>query len=93
LFYNISNNYAATPYGSNYLSLMSPGRQQYQQSFNDSYTALILEEAEELYNKLTTELTNSVIAAAAIMESSLPPANNNIQKLNYQNEYISTRNL
>jgi hypothetical protein len=54
---------------------------------------LILEEAEELYNKLTTELTNSVIAAAAIMESSLPPANNNIQKLNYQNEYISTRNL
>jgi hypothetical protein len=73
---------------------MSPGRQQYQQSFNDSYTALILQEVEELYNKLTTELTNSVIAAAAIMESSLPPANNNnIQKLNYQNEYISTRNL
>jgi hypothetical protein len=73
---------------------MSPGRQQYQQSFNDSYTALILQEAEELYNKLTTELTNSVIAAAAIMESSLPPANNNnIQKLNYQNEYIPTRNL
>ena len=93
MFYNISNNYAATPYGSNYLSLMSPGRQQYQQSFNDSYTALILQEAERLYNKLTTELTNSVIAAAAIMESSLPPANNNIQKLNYQNEYISTRNL
>jgi hypothetical protein len=93
LFYSISNNYAATPYGSNYLSLMSPGRQQYQQSFNDSYTALILQEAEKLYNKLTTELTNSVIAAAAIMESSLPPANNNIQKLNYQNEYISTRNL
>jgi hypothetical protein len=93
LFYNISNNYAATPYGSNYLSLMSPGRQQYQQSFNDSYTALILQEVEELYNKLTTELTNIVIAAAAIMESSLPPANNNIQKLNYQNEYISTRNL
>jgi len=93
LFYNISNNYAATPYGSNYLLLMSPGRQQYQQSFNDSYTALILQEAEELYNKLTIELTNSVIAAAAIMESSLPPANNNIQKLNYQNEYISTRNL
>ena len=68
MFYNISNNYAATPYGSNYLSLMSPGRQQYQQSFNDSYTALILQEVEKLYNKLTTELTNSVIAAAAIME-------------------------
>jgi hypothetical protein len=39
--------------------------EQQQQSFNDSYTALILEEAEKLYNKLTTELTNRVIAAAA----------------------------
>jgi hypothetical protein len=45
---------------------MLSGRQQYQQqSFNDSYTALILEEAEKLYNGLTTELTNRVIAAAA----------------------------
>jgi len=47
-------------YGSNYLSLMS-GRDQHQQSFNDTYTALILEEAEKLYNELITKLTNSVI--------------------------------
>jgi hypothetical protein len=62
---NSSNN---TPinYGSNYPSLMSSGRQQQQQqSFNDSYTALILEEAEKLYNELTTELTNRAIAASA----------------------------
>jgi hypothetical protein len=42
---------------------------------------LILEEAEKLYKKLTTELTNSVISstAAAIMaSSSLPlPTHNN----------------
>jgi hypothetical protein len=31
-----------------------------QQSFNDSYTALILEEAEKFYNKLTIKLANSV---------------------------------
>jgi hypothetical protein len=56
------------------------GRQQQQQSFNDSYTVLILEEAEKLYNKLTTELTNwSIAATATIRESSLPlpTANNN----------------
>jgi hypothetical protein len=42
------------------------GRQQQhqQQSFNDTYTALILEEAEKLYDKLTTELTNRIMAAA-----------------------------
>ena len=64
-------------YGSNYPSLMS-GRQQHQQSFNDSYTALILEEAEKLYNKLTTELTNMVMVAAvdatAIRASSSLPS-------------------
>jgi hypothetical protein len=44
---------------------------------------LILEEAEKLYNKLTTELTNKVMAAAAtIRESSLPlSGENNKQKL------------
>jgi hypothetical protein len=54
------------------------GRQQQQQSFNDSYTALILEEAEKLYNNLTTELTNMVIAstAAAIKVSSSPSLGN-----------------
>ena len=67
----------STTYGSNYLSLMSSGRQQ-QQSFNDTYTALILEEAEKLYDKLMTRLTNEIMAtAAAIRASSLPlPANN-----------------
>jgi hypothetical protein len=70
---------SSTSYGSNYyLSLMS-GRQQQQLSFNDSYTDLILEEAEKLYNKLTTELTNwSITATATIRESSLPlPTYNN----------------
>jgi hypothetical protein len=54
-------------------------RQQQQQSFNDSYTALILEGSKYLYNKLTTELTNwSIAATATIKESSLPlPTNNN----------------
>jgi hypothetical protein len=42
-----SNNTAAISYGSNYPSLM-PEKQQQQRSFNDSYTALILEEAEKL---------------------------------------------
>jgi hypothetical protein len=40
---------------------MLSGQQQHQQqSFNDSYTALILEEAEKLYDKLIKELTNRV---------------------------------
>jgi hypothetical protein len=65
MYYN-SNNTATISYGSNYPSFMSGGQQQHQQqSFNDNYTALILEEAEILYNKLMTELTNRVIAAAA----------------------------
>ena len=50
-------------YESNSLLLMS-GRQQHQQSFNDSYIALILEEAEKLYNDLTTKLTDRFIAAS-----------------------------
>ena len=53
-------------YGSNYLSLMSSDEQQQQQSFNDTYTALILEEAKKLYNKLTTELTNRVYGSSYI---------------------------
>ncbi len=62
VLYNIPNS-NATSYSSNFLSLMLSGRQQHQQSFNDSYTALILEEAEKLYNKLMKELTNRAIAA------------------------------
>ena len=67
-----------TTYGSNYPSLMLSGQQQ--QSFIDSYTAVILEESEKLYNTLNTELTNRFIttaAAAAIRASSLPSLGNN----------------
>jgi hypothetical protein len=81
IMYDNSSNNTTISYGSNYPSLMLSGRQQQQQqSFNDSYTALILEEAEKLYNKLTTELTNRFIrtaAAAAIRASSLPSPSNN----------------
>jgi hypothetical protein len=79
----IHDNSNNTPisYGSNYPSLTLSGRQQQQQqSFSDSYTALILEGAEKLYNKLMIELTNRVMAGAAvaIREPSLPlPAYNN----------------
>jgi hypothetical protein len=45
-----NSNNAPISYGSNYPSLMLSGRQQQQQSFNDNYTALILEEAEKIYN-------------------------------------------
>ena len=69
VIYDNSNN-TTISYRYSYLSLM-PGRQQQQQSFNDSYTALILEEAEKLYNNLTTELTDRFIAAS-IKVSSLP---------------------
>jgi hypothetical protein len=69
----IHDNSNNTPisYGSNYALLMLSGRQQQQQqSFNDTYTAFILEEAEKLYNNLTTKLTNDIIAAAAAIRAS-----------------------
>ena len=60
--YSTSAETTYATYGSNYPPLMLSGRQQQQQqSFNDTYTALILEEAEKLYNKLTTKLTNMAI--------------------------------
>ncbi len=59
IIYNNSNK-TAISYGPNCPSLVSEQRQQ---SFNDAYTALILEEAEKLYNGLATELTNRIIAA------------------------------
>jgi hypothetical protein len=76
--YSTSVETAATTYGYNYLSLMSTQQQQ-QQSINDGYITLIVEEAEKLYNKLITKLTNRFITATAtIMESSLPlPTYNN----------------
>ena len=61
-----NNNTDITSYGSNYLSFIS-GRQGQQQSFNDLYSALILEEAEKIYTELTTKLTNDIIAAAAVI--------------------------
>jgi hypothetical protein len=86
--YDNSNN-TTVSFGSDYHypSLMLSGLQHQQQYFNDSYTALILEEAEKLYNHLTTELTNRVMAGAAvaIRASSLPvPGNNNKQKLSHK---------
>jgi hypothetical protein len=61
-----NSNNTTISYGPNYPSLMlQTQQQQQQQSFNDSYIDLILEEAEKLYSKLTTELTNMVMAAAA----------------------------
>ena len=65
IIHDNSNN---TPisYGSNYPSLVSEQRQQ---SFIDSYTALILEEAEKLYNKLTTKLTNMIMTTAAAADA------------------------
>jgi hypothetical protein len=70
---DISNNNDAdrASYRSEYLSLMSPRQQQPQQGQSFSYlnddicTAVILEEAEKLYNQLTTEFTNRVITASA----------------------------
>ena len=52
---------------------------------DDIYSALILEESEKVYNKLTTKLTNSVIAAAAAVRTSLSLPDNDGQKLNHNN--------
>jgi hypothetical protein len=66
VIYDNSNNTTTISYGSYYPSLVLSGRQQrQQQSFNDSYTVVILEEAEKLYNQLTTEVTNRVKTSAA----------------------------
>jgi hypothetical protein len=85
-----NSNNTTISYGDNYSSLMLSGRQQHQQSFNDTYTALILEEAEKLYNKLITELTNKIIAAAVSMRTSSLPTANNIQKLTHKNNAYQT---
>jgi molecular chaperone GrpE (heat shock protein) len=63
---------------------MLSGRQYQQQSFNDSYTGLILEEAENLYNRLTTELTSRATAAAASTMTSSLPSLDNMHKLTYK---------
>jgi hypothetical protein len=75
-----------TTYGSNYPLLMTGRQQQHQQqSFNGRYAALILEESEKIYNKLTTEFTNRVISA--VRATSLPSlTNNNEQILTHKND-------
>jgi hypothetical protein len=80
-----NNDTDRSSYGSNYRLLMS---QQQQSISDDIYSALILEEAEKLYNNLATKLVNEVMAAAAIKASSLPLSlpSNNSQKLNYEND-------
>ena len=91
--YSTSIETAATTYGSNYPLLRSSGRQPHQQSFNDSYTTLIIEEVEKLYNGLTTELTNRIMAAAAdatAMRASSLPTDNNSQKLTHNNDTYET---
>jgi hypothetical protein len=75
VFYCVSNNNTIAVYGPNYLSLMPSGEQQLQpfSYINDDIcTALILEEAEKLYNELITKLTNSVIAAKAVAVRASP---------------------
>jgi hypothetical protein len=60
-------------------------QQHQQQSFNDNYTALVLEESEKLYNELMTELTNRVISAVRTT-SLLSLTNNNEQILTHKND-------
>jgi hypothetical protein len=89
IMYNNSNN-TAMSYGHKYPLLVLSGRQQ-QQSFSDSYTALILEEAEKLFNKLTAELTNRVMGAAAVaVKTPSLPTTNNRQKLIHKNNAYQT---
>jgi hypothetical protein len=89
IMYNNTNN-TAMSYGHKYPLLVLSGRQQ-QQSFSDSYTALILEEAEKLFNKLTAELTNRVMGAAAVaVKTPSLPTTNNRQKLIHKNNAYQT---
>ena len=74
----ILNDTDTTSYGSNHLSLILPEEQQPSNYLNDDdiYTAVLLEEAEKLYNVLTTKLTEDVMAADAdIRTSSSSPLN------------------
>jgi hypothetical protein len=86
---DISNNNDTTSYGFNCLSLTLPEQQQQPFGYiiDDPYTALILVEAEKLYNELITKLTNSILSAASvsIIASSLP-LDNNRQKLSHKND-------
>jgi hypothetical protein len=63
--------------------------QQQQQSVgylnDDIFTAVILEEAEKLYNKLTTKLTNENIAASVSIRASLLPSDSSQPEI-YNND-------
>ena len=74
VIYDKSNNNTTISYGPTYPSLMLSGQQQSSIYISDDIcTAVIIEEAEKLYNKLTTKLTDDVMAAAAdIRPLSLP---------------------
>jgi hypothetical protein len=88
VLHSTSNDNDTTCYGSNYLLLMSSGQQQpFNYTSDDICTAVILAEAEKLYNELTTKLTNEIISSAAAMKpSSLSfPTDNNRQKLTHEN--------
>jgi hypothetical protein len=77
---DVPNNNHTTPYGSSGLSLMLPRKQQSSSYIDDDiYSALILEESEKLYNKLTRKLTNEVSVASTVdfSASSLPSLSNN----------------
>jgi 3-dehydroquinate dehydratase len=67
-----NNNTDRASYRSNYLSLMLPGQKQQSFGYISDYifAALILEEAEKLYNELTTKLTNEVMTAAVAVRAS-----------------------
>jgi hypothetical protein len=85
----VLNDTDITSYGSNHLSLMLQEQEQQPSNYtNDNiYTAVILEEAEKLYNELTIKLANSVIAAAAAVKtsSSIPLLDNNQPEI-YNND-------
>ena len=74
--YTMSDTSNTTSYLCNYLSLISGEQQElFNYATEDGYATLVLEEAEKLYNELTTKLTNEIIAATATMKtttSSLP---------------------
>jgi hypothetical protein len=91
LYNFVLNDISTASHGSS--SLLLTARQQQSFTFisdNDIYTALILREAEKIYNKLTTKLTNEVMIAAAAIKassSSLPlPITNNRQNDTYKIE-------
>jgi hypothetical protein len=78
------------------LNDISNNNTQQQQSFSylndDICIAVILDEAEKLYNKLTTKLTNEIMAAMKTIPSLPLPLSlsNNNQKLTYKDDEISS---